>query len=443
MSKFRVALAAVAGLAVLLAVAGLRSATPALRAALCSLPPGPTMAVVRVDQDTTLPFAVSRSEAMSASRTGREGDAYLATDGTLMPAARVRVLQLDSVTRAILGAAGITNSQPAAFLRAAPYRADCRTVRWTDTIPFVVRGEVGFVRGTLAPTEQWVEGVPVIIVADAWNYPYPRRRGLVFRVPPDAPLASPQAVFSLTVLLDAAPPGLAGDSARRARALAWARAHPAAAELEPVRNRIRQAVLEPDLRVASAAPSRLRGTYRVDLEVGGERVTWYFRTHERPGYSWHGGDPAQSTAALVAAPYISGYRLVGYSGPTPDSIPATMLRPPAQTPLVWLAISDRPTKPGNAERRTLHGVFEFIMSAAPESMWDALELFVPKMNPVDSMMLTRVQRLVPRSRKQPQIPLTLRLDARGIHADTVLRVAGRELKLRLERTDTLSNTRPF
>ena len=83
------------------------------------------------------------------------------------------------------------------------------------------------------------------------------------------------------------------------------------------------------------------------------------------------------------------------------------------------------------------------MSAAPESMWDTLELFVPPMNPVDSMMLTRVNRLVPRSRKQPQIPLTLHLDARGIRADTVLRVADRELKLRLERIDTLSNTRPF
>ena len=440
--KPRVALAAGAVVLALIAVAGLRSAAPA-GAALCSLRPGTTMAVVRIEQDTTLPFVVSRSEALSASRTGREDDAYLATDGTLMPAGRVRVLQLDSISRAILGAAGITNRQPAAFLRAAPYRADCRTVRWTDTIPFVVRGEVGFVRGTLAPAEQWVEGVPVIIVADAWNYPYPRRRGLVFRVPPDAPLASPGAVFSLTVLLDAVPRGVAGDSARRARALEWARIHARAAELEPVRNQIRQAVLEPDMRVARDAPSRLRGTYRVDLEVNGERVTWYFRTHDRPGYSWHGGEPAQSTAALAAAPHISGYRLVGYSGATPDSIPATMLRPPLQTPLVWLATSDRPTTPGNAERRALSGIFEFIMSAAPESMWDTLELFVPPMNPVDSMMLTRVNRLVPRSRKQPQIPLTLHLDARGIRADTVLRVAGRELKLRLERIDTLSNTRPF
>ena len=89
-------------------------------------------------------------------------DTLLVKPATPMPAGRVRLLQLDSATRAMLAGAGIADSQPVAFIRAAPYRADCRTIRWTDTIPFVVRGEVGYVRATLAPREQWVGAVPVL-----------------------------------------------------------------------------------------------------------------------------------------------------------------------------------------------------------------------------------------------------------------------------------------
>ena len=164
-------------------------------ARLCSRLPSSTLAVVRVEQDTTLPFTPSNVQAMSASGVGSgPGDSLLATPATLMPAARVRLLQLDSTTRAILATHGITDTKPIAFIRAAPYRADCRTIRWTDSTPFVQRGEVGYVRATLASREQWIEGVPLLVVHDEWNYPYPRRRGLAFGTSPDAPLAPAEAI---------------------------------------------------------------------------------------------------------------------------------------------------------------------------------------------------------------------------------------------------------
>src|ERR1035437_6430494 len=189
-----------------LAATGLPPKTsPSLRAEvrLCTLKAAPTLALIRVEQDTTLPFAPTGAEAMSMSgvRAG-PADSMLATPSTPMPAARVRVLQLDSSTRVIFAAHGITDSQPLAFIRAAPYRSDCRTIRWTDTVPFVTRGEVGYVRATLAPCDRWIDGVPVLVIPDAWNYRYPRHRALAFGVAPDAPLAPAEAIFSLDSVLE-------------------------------------------------------------------------------------------------------------------------------------------------------------------------------------------------------------------------------------------------
>jgi hypothetical protein len=417
---------------------------------LCTLAPGGTVALLRVEQDTTLPFAPAGAQVMlmSGVREG-VGDSLLATPTTLMPAARVRLLQLDSTTRVIFAVHGITDSQPIAFIRAAPYRADCRTIRWTDTVPFVERGDVGYVRATLAPRERWIDGVPVLVIPDVWNYPYPRRRGLAFGVAPDAPLAPADAMFSLNAVLEMPRPGsaevrIAADSARRTRAIAWARANPTPAELEPVRTLVRRAVLDPDWRVAERIPSRLRGSYRVDLEVGGERSTWFFRTHDRPGYGWRGGDSLQTTADLLASPYVSGYRLVGYAAGSPDSLPGASPRGPLRVPLVWLATADRLTAPGNDTRRALSGMLEFILAAAPERLWNDLEALVPRQSARDSAMLARLNRPIPRGSKQPQIPLTIRLDARGgIRADTTLVLGGRTLRVVLERVDTLSVRRPF
>ncbi len=417
---------------------------------LCTLMAGATLALIRVEQDTTLPFApaVSRAMSMSGLRGGPQ-DSLLATPTTLMPAARVRLLQLDSTTRDALAVHGVTNSQPIAFIRAAPYRADCRTIRWTDTVPFVERGEVGYVRATLAPRAQWIDGVPLLVIPDAWNYPYPRRRGLAFGIAPDVPLASAEAMFSLNAVLEMPRPvsaegRIAADSARRTRAIAWARANPAPAELEPVRSLVRRAVLEPDWEVAKRIPSRLRGTYRVDLEVGGERGTWFFRTHDRPGYSWRARDSLQTTAELLASPYVSAYRLVGYAAASPDSLLGSSPSGPRRVPLVWLATADRPTAPDSHARRALSSVLEFMLAAAPERLWNDLEALVPRRSARDSAMLARLNRTVPRGEKQPQIPLTVRLDARnGIRSDTTLLVRGRALRVVLQRLDTLSVRRPF
>jgi hypothetical protein len=410
--------------------------------------PGSTSALVRVEQDTTLPLGTTGVEPMSLSGV-RPGpyDSLLATPTTLMPGARVRLLQFDSATRSILAGHGITDVQPLAFIRAAPYRADCKTIRWTDTIPFVVRGEVGYVRATLALREQWIDGVPVLIIPDFWNYPYPRRRGLAINTSPDAVLAPAEALFGLNALLEMPRPASAAvrvhqDSAKRTRALAWARANANAAEFEPVRTLVRRVVLAPDWEVASRIPSRLRGTYRIDMEVAGRPITWFFRTQDLPGYGWRGLDSIQTTAALLASPHVFGYRLVGLAAASRDSLLSA--HPRGRVPLVWLATTDRPTIPDNDARRRLAGILEFTLAAAPESLWDDLEAFVPRQSPRDSAMLARLNRPIPRSQKQPHFPLTLHLDGGGgVHADTTLTAGGRAIRVLLERVDTLSIRRPF
>lgn len=417
---------------------------------LCTLVPSSTLAVLRVEQDTTLRFVPPAFEPMSLSgvRAG-PGDSLLTTPDTPMPAARVRLLQLDSSTRAMLASHGVTDSQPVAFILAAPYRADCRTIRWTDSLPFVERGEVGYVRATLTPREQWIDGVPVLVIRDVWNYPYPRRRGLAFSASPTAPLAPAQAIFSLNAVLEIArsvsgDARIGADNARRTRALAWASGNSAAAELEPARTLVRRAVLEPDWQVTERVPSRLRGTYRVDIEMGGERSTWFFRTHDRPGYPWRGPDSLQTTAELIRSPYISGYRLVGYAAGSPDSLFAPDPRGRLRPPLVWLSTNDRPTTPGNDARRALSGILEFTMAAAPELVWDDLEAFVPRRTARDSALLARLNRPIPRGEKQPQLPLSVQFDGRGgVRADTTLSIGGRSLRVVLQRIDTLSIKRPY
>src|SRR5690606_20210573 len=112
------------------------------------------------------------------------------------------------------------------------------TIRYSDTIPFAVPGDVGFVRGYLAPAEQWIDGTPVLVIRQVWHYPYPHRRGIAFDAAPDAPLASAEAMYDLTVTLEM--PRLRDPVARRearlerrGRALSWARESGSAAEREP------------------------------------------------------------------------------------------------------------------------------------------------------------------------------------------------------------------
>ena len=87
-------------------------------------------------------------------------------------------------------------------------------------------------------------------------------------------------------------------------------------------------------------------------------------------------------------------------------------------------------------------MLEFYLAAAPELFWNDLEAFVARRNPRDSAMLARLN--LPRGQKQAQVPLTLRLDGRGgVRADTTLTVAGRAIRVLLERVDTLSVMRPW
>jgi hypothetical protein len=412
--------------------------------------PGPVLALLRVERDTTLPHASVRSTPMSllGVRPGR-ADSLLAMPGDPMPAARVRLLRMDSTTRQRLAVNGVRDSVPVAFIRAAPYRADCRTIRWTDSVPFTVAGEVGFVRAVLASADQWIGGAPVFVIAPAWSYPYPHRRGLAFGVTPDAPLASAEAMYDLVSALEIPPPPdaaarLAADSARRVRAIAWARANPAPAELEPARTMIRRAVLEPDWEVTRRLTSRLRGTYRVDVELGGERGTWFFRTHDRPGYVWRRADAMQTTAALLESPAVPGYQLAGLAGASRDALPTVYPRGGVRGPLVWLATADRPTTPGNESRLALPGELQFQLGAAPEWLWDALERLVPPQSAMDSALQVRLNRPIERPRRQPRISLTVRLDALGgVRADTAMDAGGRTIRVTLERVDTLSMRRPF
>ena len=416
----------------------------------CTLMPGTTLALIRVEQDTTLALAPTGVERMSGSgvRPG-PGDSMLATPSTQMPAARVRLLQLDSSSRVILASHGITATQPIAFIRAAPYRADCRTVRWTHTAQYAVRGDVGYVRATLAQPDQWINGVPVLVIPDVWNYPYPRRRSLAFGVKPTAPLAPADAMFSLNSALEMPRSAdmasrLVADSGKRTRAIDWALANPGAADLEPARTMLRRAVLDPDWEVARSLPSRLRGTYRVDVEVGGERSSWFFRTHDRPGYVWNADDSLQKTAQLLGSPHVLGYRLVGYAAASRDSIPVAMTSGPVRVPLVWLTTTDRPTVAGNDAQRVLRAVLEFTLAAAPEKLWNDLEPFAPPPSAMELDFAARLNRPLLRAQKQPRIPLTIRLDASGgIRGDTTIRVGARAVRVVVERMDTLSIKRPF
>lgn len=428
-----------------LAALAVRSPSLSAETLRCTMRPGATLAVMRVERDTVLRLGkVIPGTFLSASGVPPGAhDTLLANEATEMPAARATLLRMDSTTRASLAAGGITDPQPVVFVRAEPYRADCYTTRWTDTVPFVVRGDVGYLRASLTPRDHWIGGVPLFVVRDAWFYPYPYRRTLAFGMARDVPLAPAEAMFSLDSTLNVRDVRSgANDSAGRARALAWMRANPEVADLEPARTFARRSLLNFDWANASRAPSRLRGTYRVEIELDDARDVWYFRTHDRPGYSWSGPGRGMTTAELVASPHVAGYRLVGYAARSQDSLPTESPRIP-HAPLAWLASTDRPTAPENDERRTLAGVLEFRLANATEKLWDVLEMFVPRMSALDSTMLARMNRQRPRGDKQPQLPIRLHLDGKDVRADTILNASGRRLRVRLERIDTLAIRRPW
>lgn len=411
----------------------------------CTIRPERSLLLIHIERDTTLPHAEVEAEIRSLSGVERgPHDSELAVHGTPMPGARVRLLGVDSATQATLRAARITDPSPLAFIRAAPYRADCQTIRWNDSLPWVERGDTGYARATLVPRSQWIAGTPVFIIRQTWYYPYSRQRAVAHGFPANQPLASAAAMHSVNVMLETGGPvtrkfAVDPDTAERRRALEWAKAHLSDAELEPVRELVRQAILSADWEVARRIPSRLRGSYAVTMEADGSRSTWYFRTEHRPGFGWPEGDTIRTTANLLSSPHIFGYQLVGYAGKTRDELIASQPRGLDQMPLVWLAAADRPTVAGNDARQVLRGELEFRMAVAPTRLWDVLEMFVPALSGMDSLLLSKMPELYTREERQPRLPITIRLDRSGsVRADTTLTMKGKTLRLSVVRLDTIA-----
>jgi hypothetical protein len=414
----------------------------------CTLAPGSVRAVLRVEQDTMLPLVNSRLQAMSFSTPPvRPGAPQVAGPDTPMPSARVRLTRLDSATRVEFAAAGIRDSEPTAYIQARPYGADCRALVWNDTVAWVRRAEIGYIVATLAPREAWINNVPVLVIPETWNYPYPRQQGLLMRVMQPAsgePLATAEALFDFSASNPRANPDGFGqelpDSVSVANMLAWARAYAEQSEREPIRRLLRSTILKYDMDRIAKRPSRLRGSYRVTMSADDSTVTWWFRTVDKPAFRWEGPDSVRSTAELVRAPYAT-YNLVGDAADDRMSLAAAATSGTRQNPakLVWLAASDRPGMPGNEGVRVLRAQLMFKLRSAPVSIWPALEAYIPPRSALDSAMMARMRFAIPREDLQPTIPLTLRLDDSGRwSADTLLVRNGKSLRVTLTQGDTVS-----
>ncbi len=383
-----------------------------------------------------------------SSTSSRGADSMLATAETLMPSARVSLLQLDSASRSVLASVGITDTQPRAYIQAAPYGADCRTIRPTDTTAWTQAGDTGYVVATLAPRDQWVDGIPVLVIPDMWNYPYPRNTGLTTYPPSPPPYASPDALFSFGERVTPAPDWYSVDKVPadtiRSRVSAWARAHVVQRELEPIRSRIRNLVSGADFERISTTPSRFRGTYRIHLRDDDSSATWQFRTVDRPAYRWGAIEVAQTIADIIEAPFVPGYSLVGYAADSAGIVPVVSPRGAAERRLVWLSVADRPSAPGNDTTRVLAAMVEFVRVGAPVSIWDALDVYVRRLPAADSAFIARAGVVRTRADDQPRLPLTLRIGRDGsIAGDTTLVRDGRRLRVTLTRVDTVSVRRPF
>jgi hypothetical protein len=182
----------------------------------CTMSDAPSQIVVAVERDTQIPVIPVRHAFNSASGVAPgPHDSLLARPGTLMVSARVRLLRIDTATRRVLADAGVAGDAPMAFIQAQPYRADCRTIRHIDTLPWTVPGDTGYARATLTPRETWPDGVPVFAIAPSWSFPYPRqtgdypislkeRDGMTFRLKAGvfpATLSSPLAYFNFSTTI--------------------------------------------------------------------------------------------------------------------------------------------------------------------------------------------------------------------------------------------------
>jgi hypothetical protein len=412
----------------------------------CTLAPSKARLLFRVERDTVLASGVRRGErAPFGSVTPGYEDSLLATADTPMPAGRIRLTRMDSATRAALRNAGIRDSQPLAFIKAVPYRGDCRMIRYTDSMPWVRSGDAGFARASLQPRERWVNGVPLFLIGETWFYPYPRRRGLASGVSQTTPLASPDVMYDLFAALDRPYRTfdffVEPDTADRAPAAAWARANPASAEVEPIRTMLRRILLRSS--GAGASPSRLRGTYRLTMESRGVRDTWYFRTSDRAAFAWSDIDTGRTTADILRSPMNSGYVLLGNGARKRDALPLAPQGNFSSAPQVWLAVNDQPAQSGNEMRSVLRGQLEFRRVATSEGLWPPLDAFVAPMSAALRDYLTRTNTLPTRAQEMLRFPVTLRIEANGVvRGETTYVDNGQRLRLQLQRVDTTSVTRP-
>lgn len=415
----------------------------------CTMAPAKSKLLLRIDRDTTLPNASAAFTAMSYSGVPRSAyDSLLAKPDTPMPAARVSLLQADSATRAELRALGVADSVRVAYIRAAPYRADCQTIRYTDSLPWVVVGDTGFARAQLTPREQWVNSVPVFVIRAVWEYPFPRQAASIQWYAPLARRVSASAMYSFesTVASGESADGLytRDDNGSRAKALAWARANPEEAEGEPIRQTIRQSVLMKDMALVRKTPSRLRGTYRVTMTSGPTQVQWVFRTVSTAAYSWSQLDSARSTASVVANPHVAGTRLVGYAADSIAILPADLPRGSAMrtVPLVWVSTTNRPSATGDDTARTFQGELMFRRTAAPVAIWDALDAYVSAPSTSDSIAIARIAAMnnrSPREEQQPRIPMTWSVDQNGVVRGTSIAVHGeRRLEVVVEMVNSVA-----
>lgn len=410
--------------------------------------PGKTRLLLRVEQDTMVSMGGVAGEALMSSAVPRgRYDSSRISPTTPMTAARVRLLDLDLTTRATLAAAGITNATPLAYIVAAPYRADCKTIRYTDTTAWTVPGDTGYARATLASRNQWITGVPVFVIVEVWSYPFPRQRSRALFSDSRAPIASARALFDFNnTVMDNDQPfsfPIFQDAAQVAIAIRWARANPDDAEREPIRQLVRSGILRFDMQEIRTLPSRLRGTYRVTMQADDTTVQWEFRTVTAAAYAWGTRDAARTTADIVASPYVSGTQLVGYGVDSAGALLTSMLKGSASraVPHVWLSAADHPARPVTAGTREFQADLMFTRFAAPPQIWDALDAYVDVPSASTRQAIVRIaamNRRAPRAEEQPHIPMTLRMQNDGrLRGDTTIVRNGRTLRVTLDRVDSV------
>jgi hypothetical protein len=425
---------------------------PAVAAARrCTMRPGSSHVLIAIERDTLLPLVTAPRSMNSASgvRPGA-GDSLLADASTLMPSARVTLLRTDSATRHALETNGITAAQPAAIIQAQPYRADCRTIRYTDTTAWVRAGEHGYARATLAPRAAWPGNDPVFVIMPTWDWPYPQQTGALpahlreftngtVQLKPGisaATFASAEAMFEVESIV--------GDDRRYVPVdalVSWAKANIEHASREPLRTRIVSGLVGRDWEAVSAAPSRFRGTYRVTMASGEISETWMFRTVDRPSYADRDAEQRATVAEILDTPHVLGYSLVAHTADSSGALPSVPPRPVAsrERSLVWLRVGDRPTAAQHRDASMVPGEVEFTKLAAPRSLWRALTPFVPEMDALSRDFFARTNTQRTEAQDQPKLPVTLRIGSDGqVRGDTTLVRDGVTLRLTIVRTDTIA-----